>query len=204
MTGIEVCPDPRAWHEAYIWLRALSEHRILSAPPKSLILAGWAFSSDVDKQGAWHAMRTWARTHGVEEEVLAITAGRMHTVAALRSGRPYDGFKFGGPVPRVALKGEIRAHALEKLKSDWQIIVGEELFRRTLPFRITGARGHRLIVRPRDFNGTLWSDWSRGLDIARCAGSFTAFRAAINSLLTPLVIDHVDFTPGPMPRDKSK
>src|SRR5262249_49645977 len=62
-----ICPMPDAWaavHQRLLkaWKRA--GDRAMPAPPRPLILGGWAFSSDTEKRERWAETVRWATQHG--------------------------------------------------------------------------------------------------------------------------------------------
>jgi len=67
-TAMKICPKPVRWKEIYETLaRRCSEQGISTAPPKPLILAGWAYSNDVEKADRWKETVIWAERNGFSE-----------------------------------------------------------------------------------------------------------------------------------------
>jgi hypothetical protein len=65
-----ICPNPVAWDKAYRRLIAhATERGVLGAPPRPLILAGWAHSSDAQKMERWRETVEWAKSNGCVEIV---------------------------------------------------------------------------------------------------------------------------------------
>lgn len=55
--------------EAFERLVRHSKHRLCNPPfpPKPLILAGWAYSSDIEKMKRWDETVSWANANGCEK-----------------------------------------------------------------------------------------------------------------------------------------
>jgi hypothetical protein len=62
---IFVCPNPIPWSDTYKALEAAWRKSgcVGSAPPMPLILSGWWYSSDRDKQDRWLDTIRWAKEH---------------------------------------------------------------------------------------------------------------------------------------------
>lgn len=63
-----VCPKPVIWNSIYQRLKEKWEESgsYGDPPPVRLILAGWAFSTDSDKQLRWQQTVWWAEEQGME------------------------------------------------------------------------------------------------------------------------------------------
>src|ERR1700691_4425858 len=59
------CPKPNPWSDPYLRLRFAWEAagRRGEPPPGPIILSGWVFSSDLDKQDRWGATFEWAERY---------------------------------------------------------------------------------------------------------------------------------------------
>ena len=59
-----ICPQPPEWAK----LHATASQAVPDGDtfPKPLILAGWAFSSDAEKQARWAETVEWLRARGLE------------------------------------------------------------------------------------------------------------------------------------------
>ena len=80
MTRRRVCPLPMAWERARA---SLEKARVLRAPhapkvPVPLILAGWNFSTDEEKQQRWNETMDWAATNGLSEHIPQIADDEWH------------------------------------------------------------------------------------------------------------------------------
>lgn len=62
------------WHEAFERLTKYAQlHPCVSpSPPKPLILAGWAYSNDVEKMQRWEETVAWAAINGCTNLVSGI------------------------------------------------------------------------------------------------------------------------------------
>lgn len=71
---VRVCPNPIPWNEIFKQLSKHAEaHRCNPpAPPRPLILAGWAFSSDIEKKRRWEETVAWANSNGCSEIVSGV------------------------------------------------------------------------------------------------------------------------------------
>ena len=61
-----ICPNPTRWNDVYKQLEEFSKLNCCTPdlPPKPLILAGWAYSSDLDKLQRWNDTVAWAGKNG--------------------------------------------------------------------------------------------------------------------------------------------
>jgi len=71
---ISICPVAYRWAPVYKELQEYAKNHALEPPPKPLILAAWAFSSDLDKQNCWQRTVAWAELHGCPEIVRVLNA----------------------------------------------------------------------------------------------------------------------------------
>lgn len=62
----KICPLGQDWAKIHRTLLKYSSENTCNPPepPRPLILAGWAFSSDQDKSERWQATVAWARSNG--------------------------------------------------------------------------------------------------------------------------------------------
>ena len=69
-----ICPNPMPWHQAFERLTnyARSHSCTPPSPPKPLILAGWAYSNDVEKMQRWEETIAWAEKNGCTNLVAGI------------------------------------------------------------------------------------------------------------------------------------
>lgn len=195
-----VCPNPIPWTQAYEKLVRHSTHRPCDPPfpPRPLILAGWAYSNDIQKTQRWAETVNWARNNGCEEIVREIPDSDFYFVD---NPSTYTVGPHGGPLYRAwdseakhRPEAENLDHHLETLTSKWSQIVGDQLGRATRPVAFSGKKARRLLVFA-DLNVVPpWGEWSRLSQLDAERRTFTQFRAAINKAIAPHEIDHVDFT----------
>ncbi len=64
-----ICRNPISWNEVFQQLtrHARSNSCMPKSPPKPLILAGWAYSSDEEKAERWEEIIAWATSNGCAE-----------------------------------------------------------------------------------------------------------------------------------------
>jgi len=169
------------------------------SPPIPLILAGWAYSNDVEKMQRWEETVAWARNNGCpeivevpDEDFYYAEEPVFHKVGPEGGPmyRPWDFEKKERPS-----SNQIAEH-LETLKSRWQDIAGPELAQVTHPLEFTGAKARRLLVQADDTARPPWGGWSHLSAVESDRRSFTRFRASINRAIAPHVVDHVDFITG--------
>ena len=160
-------------------------------PPMPLILNGWVFSNDHDKNRRWLDTIEWAKEHGLSELIPELKDGEKHLVIEFSS--------YAGPVPgeqfeksKTKPTTEELKQILKKLQDDWAAIVGSELAAMTYPLRFTGHKKRQLIVRADADKRSPWGGWNWfGRDGNRHA--FTDFRKRINHAISPHGVDHIVF-----------
>lgn len=196
----QICPKPIAWNQAFKSLSSYAASHACSpaAPPKPLILAGWAYSNDEDKLLRWTETIIWARSNGCSQIVEDIPAHEFYFV---ENPSNYSVGPGGGPLyrpwdfeskPRPSTATINRY--LEVLTSGWIGIVGEELGRVTRPHAFFGGKRRRLLVQANPDIEPPWGSWSKLSDEESERRAFTRFRAAINEAIAPHEVDHIDFT----------
>lgn len=84
-TTVFVCPIPYKWHEIHERLKDAWEAggSVSDPPPIPLILAGWAFSTDVDKRNRWQNTLDWAVRHGLETLIPSLEQADQYRVVEL-------------------------------------------------------------------------------------------------------------------------
>ena len=198
---IRICPNPMPWHDVYERLTVYARtHRCVpSAPPGPLILAGWAYSNDMEKMRRWEETVTWA-TNNDCGDLVAVPDTDFHCVDEPTS---YSVGPLGGPMycpwdfeAKERPGGERLSECLATLTSRWQDIAGPELSRSTLPLAFSGAKARRLLVQADPTVCPPWGSWLRLSAVESERRMFTGFRAAINRAIAPHEVDHIDFTTG--------
>lgn len=198
-----ICPNPIPWNRVFerLTLHARSHDCVPPSPPTPLILAGWAYSNDIEKLQRWHETIAWAKSNECMEIVSNLPdsdfyftdAPSTHVVGPLGGPmyRPWDYDSKTRP------SSENLLHFLEALKSAWSETVGDELGRVTRPLMFAGAKARRLIVYADTNTRPPWGNWNYLSAVESERRKFTQFRAAINNVIVPHEIDHVDFTTEP-------
>ena len=194
---ILVCPKPFVWHPIYMRLREQwqSNGCCGSEPPVPLILAGWHFSSDLDKQQRWHLTLKWAEERGLSHLTGPLSADEQYFTDCLTTSYPEQHYRPDRLAVRERPSAEALATALEVLKSNWQTIAGEELSAACKPISITGRKGRRLLVRVHREFAPPWGTWNN-LSAGPEREGFTTLRKRINDAIVPVYVDHVDFDVG--------
>ena len=87
--------------------------------------------------------------------------------------------------PKPDVDATNRERVVEALQSNWSTVGGSELGAVTLPIRLTGAKGRRLLVLVKADVAPPWGTWTTLADDER-RWAFTAFRTAVNGAIAPL------------------
>jgi hypothetical protein len=194
-----VCPNPPRWNDVFKQLVQYAEAHPCNPgrPPAPLILAGWASSNDTEKIHRWRETVDWASANGCVGIVEGISVKEFYQVENPTS---YSIGPMGGPCYRpwdfeakVRPPGEELAKHLEHLSARWAEIAGAGLSAVTRPLTFTGKRARRLLVQAEGAAVPPWGGWShRSPDEAK-RRSFTHFRSAVNKVIEPHEVDHIDF-----------
>lgn len=77
---VRICPIPKVWHRVHESLLAFTGAQECqpATPPKPLILAGWAYSSDADKKQRWADTVAWVEKNGCQDLVQGIPEGEFY------------------------------------------------------------------------------------------------------------------------------
>lgn len=159
-------------------------------PPTPLILAGWNFSGDFEKNAVWEATKKWANEMDLSHLIPELTDQQSYFVSSMQSfSSPSEFWNYS---PREKPEKEAIDIAIEKLKTNWASIVGLKLAQITTPICFTGKKSRRLLVYANFGTKPPWGTWTK-----KSAGEegkeFTVFRRDINKAISPLEIDHIDF-----------
>lgn len=76
-----ICPIAWKWAEVYQRLQEELKSRgdsSIPEPPKPLILAGWAYSPDLEKSVRWAETVQWALQHGFAELIPELKATEQY------------------------------------------------------------------------------------------------------------------------------
>jgi hypothetical protein len=81
----KVCPFPLIWNEIYksLYQKWIECSSIGEAPPVPLILGGWVYSNDVEKQKRWKETEKWAQGRGFSSILLDLTEENFYKVDEL-------------------------------------------------------------------------------------------------------------------------
>jgi hypothetical protein len=195
-TMIRVCPKPRVWCDVHKRLAAFSQEHLLKSPPGPIILSGWSYTNDTEKQRRWLEMMEWATDHGCinlldlqDDDFYCVAVLTVHRIGpsggVLKRPRDFE--------TKPSPSDEAIQAAITLLSGRWIEIVGKSLAAVTESLRFTGKKKRRLLV----LHGTgspPWGEWDYLSHLESKRRTFSAFRAAINDAITPHEIDHVDFT----------
>ena len=196
---MRVCPNPVPWNEVFERLTRYAQAHECSppSPPVPLILAGWAYSNDIEKMRRWEETIACAAKNGCSdlvevpsEDFYCVEGPTSYTVGPM-GGPMYRAWDFDQkekpPVDQTAKH-------FQTLISDWENIVGPELARISSPVAFTGAKARRLLVRVDGAARPPWGGWSCLSNVEEERRAFTRFRASINAAIAPHEVDHIDFT----------
>jgi hypothetical protein len=194
-----VCPNPIPWSRAFERLSAHAQSALCvpAFPPRPLILGGWIYSNDQDKIERWNKTVAWAESNGCSEIVEEIPDSEFYFVEILIT---YDVGPSGGPMylpwdftPKPRRSWEDSKKYLTMLVDNWSRIVGEDLGRVTRPCKFSGKKLRRLLAYADANVCPPWGSWFRLSRLESERRTFTEFRAALNTAITPHKVDHVDF-----------
>jgi len=194
-----ICPNPMPWHEAFERLAKYAKLHPCTppSPPKPLILAGWAYSNDVEKMQRWEETVAWAVKNGCSNLVSDIPDSDFFFVEKPTN---YTVGPLGGPMYRAwdfETKSRPSFEQVEHLRdiliSRWPEIVGNELASVTRLLAFTGEKARRLLVFANATGTPPWGGWTHLSTREVERRTFTHFRSAINKAIAPHEVDHIDF-----------
>jgi len=192
-----VCPNPIPWNAVYQRLLHVWENRSdLPKPPVPLILNGWVFSNDVEKVERWQETLQWAQKAGCEHITSSLSIDDFYQSEEITSCRIGP---LGGPLHRPwdfeakqKPGQELLDDGLQRLTEHWPELANG-FSTGTHPVGFSGNKSRRLIVAVSEQVSPPWGTWETlSRDDAKRL-TFTAFRKAINEMLTPHEVDHIDF-----------
>ena len=71
-----ICPQPKVWHAIHTALLEAwrtKKDESIPKPPVPLILNGWVFSSDIEKEVRWKETISWATQYGFTNLIPKLT-----------------------------------------------------------------------------------------------------------------------------------
>jgi hypothetical protein len=197
-----ICPNPETWNKVFKQLEAfaMSHACVPPTPPEPLILAGWAYSNDIEKSDRWNQMVSWATFNGCLE-LTTVPEADFYSAA---EPAIYQIGPLGGPMyrewdyepkdrPSVA---DLTTH-LKRLQTEWESVVGNEVGSATHPLAFAGAKGRRLLVQADPTTRPPWGNWTSLSEVEAERRNFTECRKAINRAIRPHEVDHIDFVFSP-------
>jgi hypothetical protein len=191
---IFVCPKANIWWETFEHLREIwvKRGRVGEQPPIPLILAGWIYSSDRDKQERWSATLCWAEQHSLSNMIPELKPEDQYCTEFLSTSYPEQNYRLDRYVERERASNEMLIAALATLKRDWVKIAGDELGTVCEPVKFTGTKARRLLVIVTKNFQPSWGSWD-SLSCGSEKENFTAFRRRVNDAISPAYVDHIDF-----------
>lgn len=199
---MRICPNPGAWHATFERLSAHAQSCSCTPPypPKPLILAGWSYSNDIEKMQRWEETVAWAEKNGCSKLLSGIPDCDFYYVEKPTN---YTVGPLGGPMYRAwdydtkdRPSAENIGQIMHTLISHWPEIVGNEIANVTRPLALTGGKARRLLVSVDTAFTPPWGSWWHLSSVESERRTFTQFRRAINQIIAPREVDHVDFISG--------
>ena len=192
-----ICPLPKAWILVHRELDKFAKTKGVAQPPTPLILGGWHFSSDAQKNSRWNETVTWARKHGVEHFLENIKDEHFYEVTEFTYPKEWN-WSLESIRPAVRPSDEQLESYLGLIQKNWKTLA-KGFSQQTLPVSFSGKKARTLNVKllttePLPPWGT-WGLENVGLLSQKFTSKvkFTVFRKGINLLIAPHKIDHVDF-----------
>lgn len=192
-----ICPQPDVWNNAYKRLLEVAAARPdMREVPVPLLLAGWAWSNDVEKMARWEMTVQWAKEAGCEEIVTTIADKDFHFVHVPTD---YEVGPSGGPMYRSwdlerkeRPQDTVLTAALANLCAEWPAIA-VTFAEYTRPICFSGEKARRLVVAVLTDAKPPWGAWHERSYAEEERRTFTAFRRAVNEAIAPHEVDHIEF-----------
>jgi hypothetical protein len=190
---IRICPNPDPWHRVYGDLMAAWRERggEPPEPPVPLILNGWVFSSDADKEHRWAATVAWAGERGLAHLIPSIPDDEWHFVSTYSSPR-WNDYSCTQHPKQVRPSDDDLTRYFTYLESHWLELAGPAIGPNTRPLAFTGRRRRRLLVLADARVVPPWGDWNSFRPSAN-RESFASLRRAVNAAISPHAVDSIDF-----------
>lgn len=188
-------PLPVPWARVYDSLCKYAEKGACNPPPKPLILAGGAYSNDIEKAQRWAEFQSWAKQNGCQALV------ELHHSDLYFTNEPsiHSVGPMGGPM-KLAWNWEAKPCtskeqldlSLTALISQWNEI-SPDISIITKPLRFSGKKKRALLVLSDQSRSPPWGGWeSLSTDDAE-RKIFRQFRASVNKVIAPHMVDHITF-----------
>jgi hypothetical protein len=152
--------------------------------------------NDLQKETRWKETVAWAIHNGCDKEV-NIPASDFYCVDAMTD---HQIGPLGGPMylpwsldEKSRPTQESLGSLLELLSKNWERVAGLEIARVTEPIKFSGAKARCLWVKVHGRVQPTWGSWDRLSNIQSERRFFTKFREAINNLIAPHMVDHIEF-----------
>ena len=189
---IFVSPQPNKWYEIYQGLKAYWENEIrasTASPPVALVLSGWTFSNDYDKQERWELTLKWAEINNCGHLIPLLNEEEKYYIKEYSSYRPYEYHTYDKKYKPT--KEEV-VNAIELIKEKWKSLMGEEFGNKTNPDSFSGNKSRSLLVFYKPEYTPPWGSWTNHLANGK-PSKFTELRSKVNELIKPLAVDHIMF-----------
>lgn len=195
---IFICPMPSKWNEIYekllIYWNKNGVHG--NKPPVPLILNGWVFTNDAEKELRWQETLMWADRNGCRTLIPILLPDEAYCVSEKTT---YDIGTCGGPMYRPwdfeakkkPLDEEVQI-ALNRLKQEWRNITSAPWGDELEPLGFSGKKRRKLVVIVKSGCKAPWGSWD-SLDKGPKRRILTEFRKKINLCIWSLEVDHIEF-----------
>ncbi len=195
---IRVCPLPMVWAKIHRELsRIATKNPDIPLPPVPLILAGWNFSDDFEKNDRWESTVEWTKKFGGAELISTLKDNDYYCVDQFTRPAFLD-YQWGETTPPATRPADDElTNLIEKLSIQWDQIAGvDSVF--TRPLNFSGAKARSLTVEFDTDELPSWGTWGNepgGYHDQHFTNkaSFTVLRQRINDAVQPHKIDHVVF-----------
>ncbi len=193
-----IVPCPPKWNEIYEMLPNRKRVGAGWDPPIPLILGGWWYSTEHEKQQRFFQHLRYAEKNGIIKEVSGFIrsltedewchSGNAGCNIDLLNNYSYEVF-----APKEKPGKEILEKALNYVTENWTKIAGSLISQATKPLNFSGKKARRLNIQViNDEVRPPWGSWW-SLKNSNNPKSFTLFRESVNKSITSHSIDHIFF-----------
>lgn len=196
---IQICPVPSKWNDVYQRLLKFSDENECKPkqPPIPLILGGWAFSNDMEKQMRWRDTVEWSASNRCQILLDGLSESDFYVKDVLCDSEIGP---TGGPIKRawdfakrIRPSEEQLESLLESVHSNWETIASTPLVAHTTPLAFSGEKARCLLVSANPKYQPEWGSWTELSEEESKRRRFTDFRARLNVQIAPHEVDHVIF-----------